>query len=141
MEFFEGVEFHVFAVVAGAGIGGAGDEVFAGSVNIFSVLKDLEDSLRNNDTAKISEQIERLDSGLEQILKARAGVGEKLNLLETTENYWVNFKMNTEQMLAEVEDADITKAISDLATLESAYQASLAAAAKIIQPSLLDFLG
>jgi flagellar hook-associated protein 3 FlgL len=121
-------------------INASGDEVFAGDTNIFSVLKDLEDGLRNNDTEKISVQIERIDDGMDQILNARAVVGERLNLLETTENYWINFKIYIEQMLAETEDADITKAIADLATLESAYQASLAAAAKIVQPSLLQFL-
>jgi len=117
-----------------------GGEAFADVVNIFGVLKDLEDGLRNNDTTKISEQMERLSNALDQILRTRARAGGKLNLLETTENYLANFKLNTEQILIETEDTDITKAIMDLTTLETAYQTSLAAAAKIIQPSLLNFL-
>ena len=43
-------------------------------------------------------------------------------------------------MLSSVEDADLTKVLTDLASLETSYQAALTAAGKIIQPSLMDFL-
>ena len=121
-------------------INAVGGDVFTGEVNLFQVLQDLEDALRNNDAEGVAAQTDRVSAALNQVLNARAGAGEKLNLLETTENYWAWFKLNTEGMLVEIEDADITKAITDLTTLESAYQASLAATAKIIQPSLIDFL-
>jgi flagellar hook-associated protein 3 FlgL len=41
---------------------------------------------------------------------------------------------------SKVEDADISKVIIDLKTSESVYQASLDTMARIIRPSLLDFL-
>ena len=103
-------------------------------------MENLENGLRNNQTDQISAQVERIGTALDQVLNARAGVGEKLNLLETTGNYWTKFKMNTEQMLYETEDVDITQAIADLAVLETAYQASLASTAKILQPSLIEYL-
>jgi flagellar hook-associated protein 3 FlgL len=39
-----------------------------------------------------------------------------------------------------VENVDIAKAIVDLQMQEVAYQAALGATARVIQPSLLDFL-
>ena len=49
-------------------------------------------------------------------------------------------ELNYTKLLSEVEDIDITEALTQLATHENNYQASLLAAAKIIQPSLVDFL-
>jgi flagellar hook-associated protein 3 FlgL len=95
---------------------------------------------QGTDGNKISDQLGPLDDALDQILKARANVGAKLNRLEATENHWADFKLNITQMLSDTEDADMIKTVTDLASQEAAYQASLAASARIIQPSLIDFL-
>jgi flagellar hook-associated protein 3 FlgL len=42
--------------------------------------------------------------------------------------------------LSNVEDIDLPKTITELALQQTAYQAALAATAKVIQPSLVDFL-
>ena len=118
-----------------------GDETFIDGVNIFHVLRDLKNGLEDNDTGAISEQIERLDDCLNQILDARSRVGAKLNRLDTTENYWSDFKMNIKEILYNTEDVDITRAYTDLTAQETAYQASLAASSAILQSgSLIDFL-
>ncbi len=122
------------------GINVNGEELFLSEVNIFGVLRELKTGLETNDSAAISDQLEPLDDALDQILKARADAGAKLNRLETTENHWADFKLNIEQMLSDTEDADMIKTVTDLASQETAYQASLAASARVIQPSLLDFL-
>ena len=43
-------------------------------------------------------------------------------------------------MLADTEQADITQAALELKNLEVAYETTLATAARIIQPTLMDFL-
>ena len=122
------------------GINVDGDELFLSEVNIFDVLSKFNAGLETNDSDVISDQLGPLDDALDQILKARANVGAKLNRLEATGNHLDDFKLNIEQMLSDTEDADMIKAISDLASQETAYQASLAASARVIQPSLIDFL-
>lgn len=122
------------------GINVDGEELFLSEVNIFEVLRELKTGLETNDSAAISDQLGPLDDALDQILKARANVGAKLNRLEATENHWADFKLNITQMLSDTEDADMIKTVTDLASREAAYQASLAASARIIQPSLIDFL-
>ncbi|MGA8979130.1 MAG: flagellar hook-associated protein 3, partial [Pedococcus sp.] len=42
--------------------------------------------------------------------------------------------------LASVEGIDLAKTITDLTLQQTAYQAALGAAAKVVQPSLMDFL-
>ena len=60
--------------------------------------------------------------------------------LETTVARLLDSEIGYTHLLANVEDADMSKLITDLATFENNYQASLMAVAKIIQPSLLNFL-
>jgi flagellar hook-associated protein 3 FlgL len=42
--------------------------------------------------------------------------------------------------VSDVEDIDLPKTISDMQLQQVAYQAALAAGAKVVQPSLVDFL-
>lgn len=122
------------------GINANGEELFLSEINIFEVLREFKVGLETNNSDTISGQLGLLDDALDQLLNVRAGVGAKLNQLEAMENHWADFKPNIEHMLSDTEDADILKTVTDLANQETAYQASLAAAARVIQPSLIDFL-
>jgi flagellar hook-associated protein 3 FlgL len=42
--------------------------------------------------------------------------------------------------LSDIEDVDLPKTIMEMQLQQSSYQAALAASAKVIQPSLIDFL-
>ena len=117
-----------------------GKEVFDSDVNIFDVLKNIKDGMKNNDAAAISGQLESIDKALSQVLTKRTDIGSRLNRLESTKNYYSAFKDNIEHLLSNAEDVDMAKAMTDLTIQETAYQAALAAASRIIQPSLINFL-
>ena len=117
-----------------------GDPADPVSVDPVLVLTDLITGLEANDSSAISGQLDALDQSLSQIVNERADVGSRLNRLDATETHWDAFKINIEQMLSDTEDVDLIQAISDLTAQQSAFQASLASASKIIQPSLLDYL-
>ena len=106
----------------------------------YSSVFSVDITTQGTDGNKISDQLEPLDDALNQIHKAMVNVGATLNRLEATENHWADFKLNIEQMLSDTEDADMIKTVSDLVSQETAYNASLAASARIIQNSLIDFL-
>jgi flagellar hook-associated protein 3 FlgL len=118
----------------------SGKQAFDNGVDPVEVLSDLIKGLEANDPAAISGQLDALDQSLNQVTNERADVGSRLNRLDVTESHWGTFKINTQQMLSDTEDLDMTKAITDLTAQQSAFQASLAVASKIIQPSLLDYL-
>ena len=120
-------------------INSKGDEVFLEGENIFNVLRDIIFELKSDNTHGIQEQIERLDNCLNQIVITRAKVGANLNRLETSKNHWADFQLEIDTLLSNVEDTDIPKAITELTSREAVYQASLATAANIIQPSLIEF--
>ena len=117
-----------------------GQEVFSQEVDIFLTLKELKESLENNDPEMIGSLVEEIDKAFNQIDRYRAEIGARINRLESAENYWNNLKLNIEKALSDTEDADLTEVMTDLLSQQAVYQASLATTARIIQPSLIDFL-
>ncbi len=130
------------------GIDADGSKIFQnavnGGVNIFDELKNLIDGLENPDavvgSAQIKATIDPLYNGREQINNRRAEYAPALYRLQATDEYLTHLKPKVQEAMASTEDADITKAIIELKNLELAYETTLATAARIIQPSLLDFL-
>jgi flagellar hook-associated protein 3 FlgL len=119
----------------------SGQQAFDSAVDPVVVLSRLIQGLEDNDPTAISGQLDTLDQSLDQITNERADAGARLNRLDVTESHWETFKINMQQMLSDTEDVDLTQAITDLTAQQSAFQASLASASKIIQqPSLLDYL-
>jgi flagellar hook-associated protein 3 FlgL len=115
-----------------------------GGVNIFDELKNLIDGLENPDPVVGSAQIETavnvLQDGRDQINSRRSEYAPVLYRLQATDEYMTNLRPKVEEAMATLEQADITKAVVELQNLELAYETTIATAARIIQPSLLDFL-
>jgi flagellar hook-associated protein 3 FlgL len=96
--------------------------------------------LENDDTAAISAQVDQIDQARSQINNIRAANAPIVYQLETTANHWQNYKAKIQDLLGKEEEADITRAVVELQSIELAYQTTLATAARIIQPGLIDFL-
>jgi flagellar hook-associated protein 3 len=111
-----------------------------GSNDVLGSMMLLVESLHNNDRSAISDMVGTLDTALNTVLNHRASTGAKVIRMETTLSRLEDYTVNYTKLLSDVEDADITKLITDLAMAENAYQSALNAAARIIQPSLLNFL-
>jgi flagellar hook-associated protein 3 FlgL len=115
-----------------------------GGVNIFDELKNLIDGLENPDpvagSAQIEATIKPLQDGRDQIDSRRSEYAPVLYRLQATDEYMTNLRPKVEEAMAKLEQADITKAVVELQSLELAYETTIATAGRIIQPSLLDFL-
>lgn len=115
-----------------------------GGVNVFDELKNLIDGLENPDLVAGSAQIKATASPLYdarlQINVKRSEYGPALYRLQITEEYWDYLKPKVEDAMATEEAADMTKTVLELKNLEIAYETTLATAARIIQPSLMNFL-
>ena len=84
--------------------------------------------------------LENLKSGLDSIGEARAQIGAIQNRLQTNDSSHDQDIVNQTQRLAGVEDVDFAQKASEMAALELALQATLNTTARILQPSLLNFL-
>jgi flagellar hook-associated protein 3 FlgL len=116
-----------------------------GGVNIFDQLRDLISGLQDPDltagTAQIQAAVDPLDAAHVQITSKRAEGAPKLYRLEASQQYWTNFKTTVQDAIGRDEEADTVKAAVELNSLQTAYETSMAAAAKIIKRGLVDFLG
>jgi flagellar hook-associated protein 3 FlgL len=111
----------------------------AGST-VFDHLADLATALRTNDQAGISAAIDVLEADRATITSARSDAGTRMTRLEQATTVAGDVELTLTSRLSEIESTDLPKAMVDLKTQEVAYQAALAATARVMQPSLLDFL-
>jgi flagellar hook-associated protein 3 FlgL len=107
---------------------------------MIQVFADLVDDLEGDDTAAISNALKRLDIHLNNINAVRAEVGVKSNRLELTLNRIEDDTLNLKDLLSKNEDADMAEVIMNLKMQENVYKSSLSGGARIIQPTLIDFL-
>ncbi|MBN1213697.1 MAG: hypothetical protein JXA92_14080, partial [candidate division Zixibacteria bacterium] len=111
-----------------------------GASDILGSMLVLINCLDSDDQEGTGLLLDALDNAMQHLLKYRGVAGARSIRLETTDSRLVDMDLNFTKLLSEVEDADMTKLVADLATYENNYQASLIASSKIIQPSLLNFL-
>ena len=109
--------------------------------DIFAALDGLSAALATNDSAGIATALTNFAAHQESISALRGEQAAKINRLELTASRFEAQKIATGQQLSAIEDVDMAQAITDFSMRESVYRASLAVGAKVIQPSLVDFIG
>jgi flagellar hook-associated protein 3 FlgL len=108
--------------------------------NVFSVLQDLEVSLRTNFKEGIQDSLDKLDEALAQVVLARSEVGSRLATLNSATENLTKGVVDSKALASSMEDVDTFELVSNLTKSESTLKASLDSSSKLIQPSLLDFL-
>jgi flagellar hook-associated protein 3 FlgL len=118
-----------------------GPDVFGPPGNdIFKVLADIADDLRTNPSDLTSADLGRLDAGYLRMQNTLATVGSRYHQIEIMQDRNKANQLDSQNQLSEVEGVDLPAALVELQLQEVAYQAALGATAKVIQPSLVDFL-
>jgi len=111
-----------------------------GDTSVFKVLDDISTALRNNDTNAVGEGLEKLDVAANNLKNTLSDVGARYNRITQMKQSAEDRLLDVTAQLSDVEDVDLPKAIMDMQLQQTSYQAALAASAKVIQPSLIDFL-
>ncbi|WP_143414942.1 flagellar hook-associated protein FlgL [Geobacillus sp. E263] len=108
---------------------------------LFSDIEELEKDLQAGKTGQdLNKYLQYLDKHLSNILSERAELGARSNRIELMEARVDEQEVIAHRILSDNEDADIERVITDLKTQESVHRAALGVGARIIQPTLLDFL-
>lgn len=97
-------------------------------------------AMQSGDNAAVSGLVENLDEQMNNLLRVRAGLGARMNRVELTANRLDDDNVNFTRLMSKNEDVDIAEAIMNLMNEENVYKASLSTGARVIQPSLVDFL-
>jgi flagellar hook-associated protein 3 FlgL len=117
-----------------------GPEIFgpAGD-DLFDVLADIADKLTSA-PGSLDSELGRLDAATSRMTTSLADVGSRFNRLEAGLRINRDAELSLQDSLSQVENVDMARAMVDLQMNEVAYQAALGATARVLQPSLLDFL-
>ncbi|MCI3921330.1 flagellar hook-associated protein FlgL [Paenibacillus sp. TRM 82003] len=108
--------------------------------NAFQLFKDFSAALTSGDSGAMTAMLDRIDSRMEKFLEVRSDVGARSNRMELAENRIADIGVNLQSLRSKTEDADMAEVITNLKMSENVYQASLSAGARLIRPTLLDFL-
>lgn len=115
-------------------------EVFTDS-GVFTSLQNIVTNLENNDTEALSaDNIGPLQDSIDQVLACRSKVGASMNRLEMTKARLEEQEINYSNLQAEVDGVDPALVIMQLKEQENVYRASLSVGARVIMPTLVDFL-
>jgi flagellar hook-associated protein 3 FlgL len=118
-----------------------GPDVFgSGPTQLFAVLDSISASLRSNDTTALGEGLKNLDGATDLVKNRLADVGARFNRLSQMKEAATDRVLTLKSQRSDIEDVDLPQTIMEMQLQETAYQAALAATAKVIQPSLIDFL-
>lgn len=121
----------------------SGSNVFgepAEADNIFTVLDNIINALQSGNHSGVSAEIPNIESRMDKILNQQAEIGARVNRVELMQNRLKDLELNLTDLQSKTEDADFEKLIIDAKINENIYQASLSVGARIITPSLVDFL-
>ena len=118
-----------------------GSAVFLSEQDLFQVLIEVRDSLYAGNQAAVQNQLlADLGQGMDQLLTSMARVGAIQNRLERSSDDMQEFGVQLQTALSDTIDADYAETIMNLNAQSNAFQAALIAGARVIQPSLLDFV-
>jgi flagellar hook-associated protein 3 FlgL len=121
-------------------VGANGPKVFgAEGDTLFAFLDTLAKDVKSNPSA-LSTDLRQLDGRMGTVLNALTDVGVRTNQVEQAQTAAKNKALDLRSTLSGVEDIDLPSVIIDLQLQETTYQAALAATAKVLQPTLMDFL-
>ncbi|STO07491.1 flagellar hook-associated protein FlgL [Exiguobacterium aurantiacum] len=109
---------------------------------LFEGLRDLSRLLGDETTggADLSAQLATLDTLGQNLITERAELGARANRLELVDNRLQDHEIIAKTIMSNNEDIDIERVIMELKSHETVHRAALSAGARIIQPTLLDFL-
>lgn len=128
------------ASASGAVIQGSDVNAVA-ATGIFSNLMKLRDSLNSNDQQAITAAAESLQSDYGRVTRVRGQTGAQVQELEARQERLEDQNVATKALLSSLQDTDFTDAISRFQTLQTQLQASLETSSRILNMSLLDYLG
>lgn len=87
-----------------------------------------------------SAGIGKMDESLKKVSGQLADLGSRMRRLELTEKRLGDDKISYTELLSRTEDVELEEAFIDFNTQYMVYQSALQVTAKVVQPTLMDFL-
>ncbi|MDT8858788.1 flagellar hook-associated protein FlgL [Alkalihalobacillus sp. MEB130] len=112
------------------------------SNELFTDIQALEAALQNEAMTgnELTGFIDTMFGHINNFVAERAELGARVNRVQMMESRLMEQEVIAKRIMSNNEDAEMEQVIIDLMTQESVHRAALSAGARIIQPTLMDFL-
>lgn len=110
----------------------------SGTTSVFALVSNVISDIRSGADPK--GRLAAIDERIKTVINGRAEVGTRHAQLLQAQDSNEDVKTTLEAQRSGFEDADIGRVVLDLKLQETNYQVALAVTAKVLQPTLMDFL-
>ena len=109
-----------------------------GATSVFALLDNIAADLRG--TAEVSDRLSEIDTRLDGMLSQVADVGIRYKQVDDAQSTIAMTLQDATSNISGIEDIDLAETIMELKMQEVAYEGALSASARVLQPTLMDFL-
>ncbi|MGO5072700.1 flagellar hook-associated protein FlgL [Clostridium sporogenes] len=119
-------------------------EILQGGGDLRQLLENIVKHLESDKPEEINklygEDLGNIDKVLDNVLRIRSEVGAKQNRMDAAKEMNKETNFNMTEILSNIEDVNLVEKIMEFAILQSVYISSLQTSAKVLQPTLMDYL-
>ena len=108
--------------------------------NMLTVVWELAEGLKAGDIAQVSGTLDRLDTARQTAVALRAEMGARDKRIEHLESRMLDTRVALDDALQQAQGVDVAKVLMDLNNADTTYRAALQVGARVLPPTLADFL-
>ena len=105
-----------------------------------SIVNNIASDKPEDNDKVVNENLNAIDAVMSNINRLRGEVGSKQNRMESAQSQNEDSNYNMTDILSKTEDIDFAEKTMEVSIMQTVYTASLQTSAKILQPTLMDFL-
>ncbi|SNZ05134.1 flagellar hook-associated protein 3 FlgL [Terribacillus aidingensis] len=108
---------------------------------LFNDLENFSAALRSGGSDEdLDQYIGALDENINNLVNERADLGARMNRMDLVASRLDDQELSATKLMSDNEDAEMEEVIMNLTSQEAVHRAAMSAGARIIQPTLMDFL-
>jgi flagellar hook-associated protein 3 FlgL len=119
----------------------SGRRVFLDGGDLFALLQDLADALRDNRTDDVGNLVPSLAGALDHVGQIHSDAGIRMQRIDQVLERQADEALLLVERIGKIENIDVAEVIVDLQAAETTSAALSAAAARVLGRSLFDYLG
>ncbi|MCF4152424.1 flagellar hook-associated protein FlgL [Dethiosulfovibrio sp. F2B] len=108
--------------------------------DFFGMMEDIIDAVEGQDREALTNLLGDIDGQIDSLLRRRTEEGALVKRYEGSSDRLTQNNGNYTELYSSISDTDLAKMAMEYMSAQSVYQAGLATIARIIQPTLVDFL-
>lgn len=110
------------------------------SGDLFEVIGNIEQALRDNDADALSGMIDGIDDSIEHVTTATSRLGNNINRMDYVFEQYESTKISQRSDVSEMVDTDYAEAFSEMQRIQVAFDSAMAVHSTMFGNSLLDYL-